>query len=96
MFLAILLQMFSLSFRVQKNHFEMRSLPGKVMEQLILDVIAKQVEEKKVIRSSQHGFTKGKSCLTNLIAFYDGMTSWIDEGRAVDVVYLDFCKALSP
>jgi len=38
------------------------------MEQFILEVIIKQVEEKKVIRSSQHGFTKGKSCLTNLIA----------------------------
>uniref|UniRef100_A0A8B9Q3X1 Reverse transcriptase domain-containing protein n=1 Tax=Apteryx owenii TaxID=8824 RepID=A0A8B9Q3X1_APTOW len=56
------------------------------MEQLIL-------EDKKVIRSSQHGFAKGKSCLTNLIAFYDGMTGWVDEGRAVDVVSLDFSKA---
>ena len=69
------------------------SIPGKVMEQLILDVIKKQVEEKKVIRSSQHGFIKGKSCLTNLIAFYNGMTGWVDEARAVDVVYLDFSKA---
>ena len=57
------------------------------MEQLILEAIIKQVEEKKVIGSSQHGF------LTNLIAFYDGMTGWLDEGRAVDVVYLDFSKA---
>jgi len=71
------------------------SILGKMMEQLILEVIIKQVEEKKVIRSSQHGFTKGKSCLTNLIAFYDGMTYWIDEGRAVDVVYLDFSKAFN-
>ena len=68
------------------------SIPGKVMEQLILEVISKQVEEKKVIRRSQHGFTKGKSCLTNLIAFYDGVTGWVDEGRAVDVVYLDFAR----
>jgi len=63
------------------------------MEQLILDVIVKQVEEKKVIMSSQQGFTKGKSCLTNLITFCDGMTGWVDEGRAVDVVYLNFSKA---
>jgi len=55
------------------------SIPGKVMEQLILDVVSKQVEEKKDIRSSQHGFTKGKSCLTNVIAFYDGMTGWVEE-----------------
>jgi len=51
------------------------------------------VEEKKIIKSSQHEFTKGKSCLTNLIAFYDDMTGWIDEGRAVDVAYLNFSKA---
>jgi len=63
------------------------------MKQLILDVIIKQVEENKVIRSSHHGFTKGKSCLINLIAFYDDMTGWVDEGRVVDVVYLDFRKA---
>jgi len=63
------------------------------MEQLILDVITKQVEDKKVIGSSQHGFSKGKSRLTNLIAFYNGMTGWVDEGRAVDLVYLNFSKA---
>jgi len=69
------------------------SIPRKMMEQLILKVIIKQVEEKKVIRSSQHGFTKGKSCLINLIAFYDDMTGWVVDGRAVDVVYLAFNKA---
>ncbi|PKU43644.1 rna-directed dna polymerase from mobile element jockey- hypothetical protein [Limosa lapponica baueri] len=67
-------------------------VPGKMMERLVLGFISKRMEEKKAIRSSQHGFTKGKSCLTNLIAFYDGITGWIDERRAVDVVYLDFSK----
>ncbi|PKU34099.1 rna-directed dna polymerase from mobile element jockey- hypothetical protein [Limosa lapponica baueri] len=45
------------------------SVPGKMMERLVLGVISKQ--EQKALRSSQHRFTKGKSCLTNLVAFYD-------------------------
>lgn len=41
----------------------------RVVEQLILVAIFTHREDKKVIRSSQHEFTKGKSFLTNLIAF---------------------------
>lgn len=44
-------------------------VPGKVVEQLVLAVISKQLEEKKIIKSSQHGFIKGKSCLTNLVTY---------------------------
>ncbi|PKU41664.1 hypothetical protein llap_8039 [Limosa lapponica baueri] len=69
------------------------SVPGNVMERFILDVISKHVEEQEVIGSGQHGFTKGKSCLTSLIAFYDVITRWLGEGRAADVIYLDFSKA---
>ena len=31
--------------------------------------------------------------MTNLIDFYENIMRWIDDGRAVDVVYLDFSKA---
>ncbi len=34
-----------------------------------------------------------RSCLTNLISFYDLVARLVDEGKAVDVVYLDFSKA---
>ncbi|CAM4679970.1 unnamed protein product [Lepidochelys kempii] len=63
------------------------------MEQVFKESIRKHLEEKKVIRNSQHGFTKHKSCLTNLIAFYDEITGSVDEGKAVDVLFLDFSKA---
>ncbi|PKU41714.1 rna-directed dna polymerase from mobile element jockey- hypothetical protein [Limosa lapponica baueri] len=69
------------------------SVPGKLMERLVLDVTSKHLKEQEVIGSGQHGFTKGKSCLTNLVAFYDVITGWLDEGRAADVIYLDFSKA---
>ncbi|CAM5103511.1 unnamed protein product [Eretmochelys imbricata] len=46
-----------------------------------------------MIRNSQHGFSKGKSCLNNLIACYDEITGSVDEGKAVDMLFLDFSKA---
>ncbi|PKU43822.1 rna-directed dna polymerase from mobile element jockey-like [Limosa lapponica baueri] len=51
------------------------------------------MENKEVIGGSQHVFTKDKSCLTNLVAFYNIATDLVDKGRATDVTYLGLCKA---
>ncbi|KAF1469936.1 tRNA-specific adenosine deaminase 1, partial [Megadyptes antipodes antipodes] len=66
-------------------------IPGKEMEQLILETISRHMKDKKIVKSSQHGFTKGKSCLTNLKDFFDEVTGLVDEGRAVDVILKGNC-----
>ena len=41
----------------------------------------------------QHGFIKGKFCLTQLLEFLEEITEIIDNGDEINVIYLDFCKA---
>jgi len=56
-------------------------------------VLTGHVKDNQGIRPSQHGILKGRSCLTNLISFYDQVTCLVDEGKAVVVICLDFSKA---
>lgn len=56
---------------------------------LVLSAITQHVWDNQVIRPSQHGIMKGKSCLTN---FYDKVTHLVDDGKTVDAVDLDFSK----
>ena len=69
------------------------SVPGKVMEQIILSALTRRMQDSQGIRPSHRGLMKVRSCLMNLISFYDKVTHLVDEGKAVDVAYLDFSKA---
>uniref|UniRef100_A0A8C5MT82 Reverse transcriptase domain-containing protein n=1 Tax=Leptobrachium leishanense TaxID=445787 RepID=A0A8C5MT82_9ANUR len=69
------------------------SVVGKVFEGLLRDNIQEFIGRYNVIGKNQHGFMKHRSCQTNLITFYEEVSRSIDQGVAVDVIYLDFAKA---
>ena len=65
----------------------------KLMESIIRENIVAHLNRYALIHSSQHGFTAGLSCQTNLIEYLNTLTELVDKGHCVDVVYLDFAKA---
>ena len=69
------------------------SVPGKIMEVLVKEEMTLHLDKHKLLRNSQHGFTKGRSCTTNLLEFLEKVTCVLDEGHCMDVIYLDFSKA---
>ena len=69
------------------------SIVCKLLESIIRDKITEHLDHNELIKPSQHGFVKHRSCQTNLLEFMEIVTEAIDQGDAVDLVYLDFSKA---
>lgn len=69
------------------------SIVGKLLESVIKDEIIIHLNNYNLLKESQHGFTSGKSCLTNLLDFFEIVTNELDDGNDVDLIYLDFSKA---
>lgn len=69
-------------------------VPGKIRAWVFLEHVSGH-KKKEVIGNNWHGFIKDRSCKTSLIAFYCKMAEFLDEGRTVDFIYLDFSKAFN-
>ena len=63
------------------------------MESVIRDQLVDHLDKHNLIKDTQHGFRKGRSCASNLLVFLEYVTSCLDSKDNVDVVYLDFAKA---
>lgn len=53
----------------------------------------RHMRDEEVTWDRQHSFAKRRSRLTNLLAFYNGVTASVDQGKATDIICLDLCKA---
>src|SRR6218665_2764881 len=92
---ALIVPLFKKGHRIDPGNYRPVSLTSvvcKVMERIVKDNVVEHLNEYNVIKGSQHGFTTGRSCLTNLKCFEE-VYEKIDEWKLVDVIYLDFANA---
>ncbi len=69
------------------------STPCKIMESIIKDHLVQNLSTNNLMGKSQHGFIEHKSCVTNLLEFFEMVTKAYDQSTPFDVVYLDLAKA---
>ena len=51
------------------------------------------LEDNQLLSDAQHGFRRGRSCVTNLLYCLERWTEAVDRGNTVHAVYIDFKKA---
>jgi len=50
----------------------------KLFESIIRGAVVDHLEKNHLIKDSQHGFRRGRSCITNLLEFLDKVTRSVD------------------
>ncbi|XP_072014972.1 uncharacterized protein [Amphiura filiformis] len=68
-------------------------IPCKIMETILKKKMQEHVDKHGALSERQHGFVKGKSCLTNLLETLEEVTENLDQGVGVDIIFLDYAKA---
>ena len=69
------------------------SVACKILERLIIRSLSDYLEENKLLVSNQHGFSRGRSTVTNLLECNSNIFDNFNCGRACDVILFDFCRA---
>ena len=66
---------------------------GKIMETIVKKELQEFLEEFGLLSKNQHGFRKGKSCISQLLVHAEQMIQAIENRKNLDSIYLDFQKA---
>ena len=69
------------------------SIPCKIMEKIVHFSLHSHFSSHNLFHPSQHGFTPGRSCLSNLTTFYSKVSIAREDNKLVDAVFFDFTKA---
>ena len=69
------------------------SVPCKILEKLVKEVIVEHLKDNQILSQQQHGFRAKMSCLTQLLEYTFDLENALDKGDCVDAIYLDCQKA---
>ena len=69
------------------------SICSKLLEKLVRNSLLRHMITNNFLSEYQHGFVQNRSCTTQLLKVVDRWTEILDQGGAIDTVYLDFAKA---
>ena len=65
----------------------------KTMESIMNESLRSHLQTHNLISGKQHGFSKGKSCLTQLLHCKNSWVNSLDKKQCIDVIFIDFSKA---
>ena len=93
---SVVVPLFKSGSRCSPSNYRPISLTSvccKTLERLIATHIMDFLEENQLLSNRQFGFRRGRSTEDQLLLVYSEVVRWVDAGKVVDMVYLDFSKA---
>jgi len=70
-------------------------VPCKVMEAIVRDKITNFLSASGIVSPNQHGFMARRSTVTQLLSCLNHWSDALDNGKCIDVAYLDFASAFT-
>ena len=77
---------------VQMITLAFTSIYCKTMDRIVVEDIRDCLEDNHLLSNKQFGFRAGGGTIEQVLLVYSDVLKWVDCGKTVDMVYLDYCK----